>query len=401
MPRSILITLTVVLFALTGIPHGVAGAADDEGAFISINTAELVGWEDGKGFRPTADIYYNRVDGLLFYAGVEYERYESMHPRLEARRGWASARADNYYFILVEQPLFSADSFSLGVSLYNRSAWSREDEEMITDIENNLLALFFRQEFRNYFRREGLTIFAEHEFTTGASIRVEYASDELSSLDTRQHVWSAFRTKSDWEENPPLERGILDGAEEYEGVLKNLTCTFAFDNHDPVESTGWDVTLRTEYAGSATGGDYDYRRTLLKTRRYFRLSPTQTLNVRVSWGVANGTDFPSHKLFHLGGMGNLRGYDYNEFEGKHLFFASVEYGVHVIEDLELIYFADAGRAWFGTAPTTYDSDEMNYNIGIGLRLGAPGVGDVRVDVARPATTEDADIRVILRLETAF
>ncbi len=401
MLRTTLITLAVVLLTLTGLPNRVGAATDDGDAFISLNAAELAGWEEGNGFMPAVDIYYNRVDGLLVYAGVEYERYISMHPRLVAQRGWVSARADNYYFISVEQPFFSPDSFSLGVSLYNRSIWNREDAEMITDVENNLLAFSFRQEFRNYFRSEGFTIFAEQEFAAGTSVRIEYANDELSSLDTQQHIWSSFRTKVDWEENPRLERGILDDREEYEGTLKNLTGTITYDNHDPVESTGWKVVLRTEYAGSATGGDYDYRKTLLRTRRYFRLSPTQTLNMRVSWGIANGTDFPSHKLFHLGGMGNLRGYDYNEFEGKHMFFASVEYGVHVIEELELIYFADAGRAWFGTAPTEYASDEMNYDIGIGLRLDAPGAGDVRIDVARPATTEDADIRVILRLAATF
>jgi outer membrane protein assembly factor BamA len=393
--------LIAALLAFTAPPPAAGEESSDDGAFISATASEFLELNDGEGFQPKVDVYYNRVDGLLSYMGIEYERRASMHPRLVASRGWPSARADNYYFISVEQPLFSSDSFSLGVSFYDRSAWSREDMEMITTIENNLLAFFFRQEFRNYFQREGFTIFAEHEFAPGKSIRVEYANDELSSLETRQHVWSAFRSDADWSDNPPLERGVLDGREEYEGVLKNFTGTIMYDNHDPIENTGWKAVLLAEYAGGMTGGDYDYRKTFLETHRYLRLSPTQTLNLRVSWGLANGTDFPSHKLFHLGGMGNLRGYDYNEFEGKHLFFASVEYGVHMIEDLEIIYFADAGRAWFGTAPVEYSSDEMNYDVGIGVRLDAPGAGDMRIDVARPTTTEDADIRVILRLETVF
>jgi len=401
MLRFTVIPLIVCLLALTA-PQPTAGAeSDGDSAFISATASEFLGWNDGEGFRPRVDVYYNRVDGLLFYMGMEYRRDASMHPRLAARVGWPSARAGNYYSVLVEQPLFSPNSFSLGVSFYDRTAWSREDAEMITDVENNLLALLSRQEFRNYFQREGFTIFAEHEFAPGRSVRIEYANDELSSLTTRQHIWSAFRTKSDWAENPPLERGILDGAEEYEGVLKSFTGTITYDDHDQIESTGWEVVLLAEYAGAVTGGDYDYRKTFLETRRYFRLSPTQTLKLRASWGTANGTDFPSHKLFHLGGIGNLRGYDYNEFVGKRLFFASVDYGVHVIDDLEIIYFADAGRAWFGTAPVDYDSDEMNYDIGIGVRLDATGAGNIRMDVARPATTEDADIKVIFRLDTVF
>ncbi len=401
MLRFTVISLIAALLALTA-PYPVAGAeSDDDRAFISVTTSELLGWDEGEGFQPVVDIYYNRVDGLLFYAGVEYQRFASMHPHLLARAGWPSARADKYYSILVEQPLFSPDSFSLGVSFYDQTAWTREDAQMITDVENNLLALLARQEFRNYFRREGFTIFAEHEFAPGSSIRMEYANDELASLTTSQHIWSTFRTKADWEENPPLERGILAGAEEYEGVLKNFTSTITYDNHDQIKNTGWKVVLITEYAGGMTGGDYDYDKVFLESRRYFRISPTQTLKLRASWGTASGTCFPSHKLFHLGGIGNLRGYDYNEFEGKHLFFASLDYGVRASNDLEIIYFADAGRAWFSTAPVDYDSDEMNYDVGIGIRIDAPGAGNIRIDVARPATTEDADIKVILRLDTVF
>ena len=72
------------------------------------------------------------------------------------------------------------------------------------------------------------------------------------------------------------------------------------------------------------------------------------------------------------------------------------------EALKNVSAAERVEKAYALAAEICDEDvEINYNIGIGLRLGAPGVGDVRVDVARPATTEDADIRVILRLETAF
>ncbi len=376
-----------------------AAFAEKQESFITADMSDFIPWNKDEGFRPAAEIYYNRVDGLLFLGGVEYTRDSSMHPRLLALRGWPSARADNYYQITVEQPLFSNDGFSLGVSFYDRTSWNREDEKMISDSENTLLALFFREEYRNYYRRDGFTIFAHHRFSPRAHVRIEYSNDELSSMTEQQHVWTAFRRGVDWQENPPLMRGILDGAEEYEGMLKGTVTEVDYDATDELTGGGWQFGLVTEFAGRSLGGDYDYRKHRVDASHLSIISPTQTLHLRGAWGIASGTDFPSHKLFHLGGISNLRGYDYNEFVGKNLMFFSIEYGVWVSDELATIYFLEGGETWFGTSG--FDSEEMKYDIGIGFQLDAPGAGNIRIDVARPTTTEEADIKTILRIETVF
>jgi len=119
------------------------------------------------------------------------------------------------------------------------------------------------------------------------------------------------------------------------------------------------------------------------------------LALRGAWGIGSGTDFPSHRLYYLGGLGTLRGYEYRSFVGKNLFFASAEYGVRVQRSLELIYFVDSGEVWYGTSG--FDWNELKSSMGIGVRFEAPGVGDVRINVARPTTTEEADTIVSLRL----
>jgi len=389
----------ITLIALALLLPAASLAEERHEAFLTADMSDFIPWEDEEGFRPAAEIHYNRVDGLLCFFGIEYARHSLMHPRLLALRGWPSARADNYYSVTVEQPLFRPDGFSLGVSFYDRVSWNREDRHMITDAENTLLALFFREEFRNYYRRDGMTIFAHHRFSPRTFLRVEYQNDELSSLETQQHVWTAFRRSVDWQENPPLMRGVLGGAEEYEGVLKCTVAEVSYDGTDEVTGDGWRFGLVTEFAGRSLGGDYEYRKHRVDASRLFVLSPTQTLYLRGAWGIASGSDIPSHKLFHLGGISNLRGYDYNEFEGKNLAFFSIEYGVWVAEELATIYFFEGGQAWYGTSG--FDSEEMKYDIGIGFRLDAPGAGDIRIDVARPTTTEDADIKTILRIETVF
>ena len=112
------VTFLTILAAL--LPS--AAFAEKQESFITADMSDFIPWNANDGFRPAAELKYNRVDGLMFLGGVEYTRDSSMHPRLLALRGWPSARADNYYSITVEQPLFSPDNFSLGVSFYDRSS---------------------------------------------------------------------------------------------------------------------------------------------------------------------------------------------------------------------------------------------------------------------------------------
>ena len=295
----------------------------------------------------------------------------------------------------VEQPLFGPRSFSFGVSLYDRTGWSWQDEDNITDVENNLLALLFRQEQRDYYGEDGYTLFAQQHVGPDLALRLEYRDDEISSLPAAQSVWSVFRQDAEWRENPPLEIGVLDAAEAFEGRMQSVVGSFTYDTREGLDRHGWYARGRVENARKGSDGDYEFRTVSLDVARKLRLTESQTLALRGAWGLGSGTDFPSHKLYYLGGVGTLRGYEYRAFEGKNMFFASAEYGVRVHAGLGLIYFMDTGETWLGT--TGFDWDDLKSDMGIGIRFEAPGVGDVRLDIARPMTTQEADTIVSLRL----
>lgn len=366
--------------------------ADEHGSFVSFNTSDF--WEE-EPFRPRGAIHYNRVDGLLFFVGGEYRSQEHLHPRFLAQTGWSSARSANHYNIEIEQPLFGQEGFSFGAQVYDRTDWPRSDAGGLSDIENSLLAFFFRQEYRSYLRRDGVAVFAQHHATPELTFRLEYRSDEVSTLSANQSVWSAFRRSLDWEENPPLEIGILGAATEFNGTMKGYYATITYDDREPIRQHGWYARGYFEIYGGSAGGDYDFRKYEFDVRRSFRMTETQDLDLRGVWGIGSGTDFASHKLFYLGGPGTLRGYDYREFSGKNVFFTSAEYRVRIRPELEMIYFIDSGQAWYGT--TGFDSEEMRHDVGLGLRLDAPAAGDLRIDIARPATTQEADVVVQVRL----
>src|SRR5574341_2126860 len=90
-------------------------------------------------------------------------------------------------------------------------------------------------------------------------------------------------------------------------------------------------------------------------RRYQPIGYGKNFDIRLRAGTGRGI-LPSQYLFDLGGISTLRGYRFKEFTGDRMVLANVEYRLNsktsrlhdipIIEEFNLILFADAGLAWF-------------------------------------------------------
>lgn len=96
---------------------------------------------------------YNRVDQLRLGLHTEYGPLTGLRPRLGARFEYAFGRDRPLYGIQIEQPLVEDGRFGLGVSFARRTAHS--ELQQLQDVENSLALLFGRQDYRDYFEREG------------------------------------------------------------------------------------------------------------------------------------------------------------------------------------------------------------------------------------------------------
>ena len=393
------LALSLIIAALIAAAPWCALAEEpsgEEDPFLTVEGREFVDlcFENGGCLGPSANLYYNRVDGLLFYIGMEYRADRLLHPRMRALLGWPSARDDDYYRLEFEQPIWSPDGFSIGVELYEKTDWSWDDDEFVSDFGNNLRAFFLRQDYRDYWRAEGVTVFAQHHATPELTLRLEYRNDEITSLRKRESVWSLFDRDDEWRENPPLMVGILDAQREYEGRMRSVFTSAVYDSRNRYVHSGWRARFFVEVAPEGLEGDYEFRRYWADAEWLVRLTRTQTLAVGAEWGIGSGTDFPSNRLFHLGGEHDLRGYELREFSGKDRLFGRVEYGVQMRENLKTIFFADGGEVSYAAdSPESDDSDGFVWDVGIGFRFDAPGFGDVRLDFARAVTDEERDIQV--------
>ncbi|MBN2396187.1 MAG: BamA/TamA family outer membrane protein [Candidatus Atribacteria bacterium] len=163
------------------------------------------------------------------------------------------------------------------------------------------------------------------------------------------------------------------------------------DKFDPTE--GWYHTISIESAGGILKGDYDYRKYDVDLRAYLSTDifdeedlKTQdsklvnTINegviaLRAIGGFGN-KDLPSFAKYEIGGLGTVRGYDYEEFVGDTSLVFNIEYRFPLSDNLQGVVFADWGNAWdFGESISISD---LKFGKGVGIRFDTP-IGPIRID----------------------
>ncbi|MBK9137398.1 MAG: outer membrane protein assembly factor BamA [Verrucomicrobia bacterium] len=170
-------------------------------------------------------------------------------------------------------------------------------------------------------------------------------------------------------------------------------------------SRGGRTYFMTEYAGGPLGGDADFYKLELSASRYFRgFLQGHIIELTGRIGVVDthsGDEFVHlYDKFYLGGMWNLRGYDFRDVGprdstygsepvgGGTMWFASIEYSIPIIERIRFAVFYDIGNVYpepysFKTAGPDYGA--YSDDVGIGIRLNIPGLGPMRLDYAIPMT----------------
>ena len=81
--------------------------------------------------------------------------------------------------------------------------------QQVEDWENSLAMLFGRQDYRDYFEREGLGAFLAWRVPDFSTVSIHVRNDEYSSLPLDHSVRSWFQWDRDLRENPPVDEGEI------------------------------------------------------------------------------------------------------------------------------------------------------------------------------------------------
>lgn len=350
---------------------------------------------------------YNRVEGFFFGFGSEKKFYWDGSKAVSGFGSFGYGFASHKWRLqLGLDRQFAASSASLyEIGAEAHSLTDTKDEWIMNLGENNLAALFFRQDFRDYYQREGFSAHSAWYTKDGdvtSMIDIRFLNDRYVSMNNEAN-WAVFGGNI-FRSNPAVNTGIM----------KSVAFSAGFSTVEKYRyrSEGWNVFARAEYGGRSLGGDFDFTQTIVDLRRFQPLWDDNQINVRVRAGALEGAPI-FQKSFELGGANTLPAFGFKEFIGNRLILANLEYQLsgEVIDEiffwpnsLNIIAFGDAGTV--STVKTrlavyegfnTITSNQIKSDLGFAL---AWHDGDARLGFAW-RTDKSAPVSIFFRLNRAF
>ena len=313
---------------------------------------------------------YNRVDGLLVMPEIAFQSEEKFMPKFYFKYGYGFASKRSVYQLGIEQKLFDYNQTKLGGSVYRLT--KTEDDWISHDGENSLYAVLAREDFRDYYGAEGGNIYVEQSLGFAHTFRVEYSYESLSWLPAHTGLWSLFGGDKRFRQNfssvdaPRRNAAVID-CDRSEALLKtSYVLNTVEDERGEMARAGWVGGVHYEHSSCRLGSDFAFDRFIVELRRYQPLTYMQNFNVRLMYGGATG-NLPLHRLFYLGGIRTLRGYDIKQFYGSRMAMANCEYVVDFPKTaVGLALLFDIGKT--GWESDFLSKGEWRGDVGIGVRF---------------------------------
>lgn len=312
---------------------------------------------------------YSDSDGTVGIVEVGDSNFRGTGDKVNFHWEFGGAGDGKNYTISYTRPWINSNGDSLGASIFNR-IYEYDDY----DAKGHEIAEYDK-------RRKGWNLTWGH---VSDDYRTNYFTFETSKESYDDHdgfEWSG-RSKDKFSKNPGLEEVWRKAIFDNFGTTNSFTFSHVFDNRDNYfnASKGHRLYFSAQWGGHGLGGDYDFYKFTAEGRFYKGLGSGHILALRVMGGYIDG-DVAYGSLFNLGGSNTLRGYEDDQFKGKKMYAATLEYRFPIAKKVQGVVFTDAGSTWGiddGKIPWYEDDDSLNWSVGVGLRLQTP-IGPIRLD----------------------
>ena len=315
---------------------------------------------------------YSKSDGLMGIVEFGEDNFRGTGDKFKVHWEIGGKKKYKNYQISYLKPWIDSKGTSLGFSFFNR-----EDEYTDYNEDGNEVAEYNKKSrgFNISFGRQ-----------TG-----EYTRDYLT-LESRKdsYKWddddsSGFRYDKNAGKGTNWDNGSYNFASDNYvknnfGRINSVTWQKVYDSRDNIyePTRGRRISYTTQWAGHGLGGDFDFYKFTAETRMYKKLGAKNVLAFRARAGFIQG-DAPYSQLFTLGGADSLRGYEDDQFRGKKMYNATLEFRFPIVKKVSGVLFTDIGDAWDAPNVSWYNSKKtFNYGVGAGVRITTP-IGPVKLD----------------------
>jgi outer membrane translocation and assembly module TamA len=310
------------------------------------------------------------------------------------------------YAFGIERPVFGGpDNPRLLVYGDVHDTTSSDDFWRLSVAEQSLVALSFKNSFRDYYNERGYRIGAAFQPNDANELRASWSAARHEPL-SNEADFSLFRDDESFRTNRLASdgqlrafvfgytldsRGLADETGRASLRRHSVSDFFgSFGGDDP----GVRLDLTSEIAREDFGSDFEFTRHIGNARAYFPFASGQRLNLRLAVGTSTGTP-PPQRLFGLGGIGTVHGYAFKEAIGERMLLANAEYHLGSYRNARVIGFIDLGRV-FRPVETLSEGTDWLTGLGVGF-----AVGDLRLDFGWRADNVPDSLQVLVRFGPTF
>ena len=326
---------------------------------------------------------YSKADGLMGIIEFGEENFRGTGDKFKVHWEIGGKKKYKNYQISYLKPWIDSKGTSLGFSFFNR-----EDEYTDYNEDGNEVAEYNKKSrgFNISFGRQ--TGEYTRDYLTLESRKDSYKWDSDDSSGYRYDTDTISNTTgsgNDWDNRKPGTNQSWNFASNNYvknnfGRINSITWQKVYDSRDNIydPTRGRRISYTAQWAGHGLGGDFDFYKFTAEARMYKKLGAKNVLAFRARGGFIQG-DAPYSQLFTLGGADSLRGYEDDQFRGKYMYNATLEFRFPIVKKVSGVLFTDIGDAWDAPNVTWYNSKKtFNYGVGAGVRVTTP-IGPVKLD----------------------
>lgn len=315
---------------------------------------------------------YSKSDGLMGIIEFGEDNFRGTGDKFKVHWEIGGKKKYKNYQISYLKPWIDSKGTSLGFSFFNR-----EDEYTDYNEDGNEVAEYNKKSrgFNISFGRQ--TGEYTRDYLTLESRKDSYKWDDDDSSGYRYDKNAGKGTNWDNGSHNFANDNYVD---KNFGRINSITWQKVYDSRDNIyePTRGRRISYTAQWAGHGLGGDFDFYKFTAETRMYKKLGAKNVLAFRARGGFIQG-DAPYSQLFTLGGADSLRGYEDDQFRGKYMYNATLEFRFPIVKKVSGVLFTDIGDAWDAPNVSWYNSKKtFNYGVGAGVRITTP-IGPVKLD----------------------
>ena len=320
---------------------------------------------------------YSKSDGLMGIIEFGEDNFRGTGDKFKVHWEIGGKKKYKNYQISYLKPWIDSKGTSLGFSFFNR-----EDEYTDYNEDGNEVAEYNKKSrgFNISFGRQTGEYTRDYLTLESRKDTYKFDPDENSENGFRYDKNGAGTGPDN--HNPNGSHNFR--AENYIGNnfgrINSITWQKVYDSRDNIydPTRGRRISYTAQWAGHGLGGDFDFYKFTAEARMYKKLGAKNVLAFRARGGFIQG-DAPYSQLFTLGGADSLRGYEDDQFRGKYMYNATLEFRFPIVKKVSGVLFTDIGDAWDAPNVTWYNSKKtFNYGVGAGVRVTTP-IGPVKLD----------------------